>query len=201
MTVIRPAELTTADVRGRTLLVDLRRETAQLLDRLSVAGRLGAATVIAVTDSRGLTAVDPRWDVDDLVLDTASRAELAARLRLRRQRPRPAPAPELPDRLVVGDLVIDRSEHQVTIDGRAVSLTFREHRLLAHLAGHVGRVVSRDELMRAVWERPDAAGTRTVDVHVARLRRKLGPRHGDLLHTVRKVGYRLSQPKHVVSAA
>ena len=189
--VVRPAELAAAELTGRTVLVDVRDGADPVLDRLRDARRHGTGTVIAVTDSAGLPDVDPSWAVDDVVLDTAPRAELVARLRLRRGPRQLAPTT---DRVAVGGLVVDRGEHVATLNGRAVPLTFREFCLLAHLVERVGQVVARDELMRTVWDRPGDVASRTIDVHVARLRRKLGPQQGGQLLTVRKVGYRLTRP-------
>jgi hypothetical protein len=89
-------------------------------------------------------------------------------------------------------LLLDRDGHRVTLDGRDLSLTRREFDLLKHLASHPGRVYTRDLLLQQVWMFDDPSYTppRTVDVHVARLRRKLGHRHAGALETLRGVGYR-----------
>jgi len=91
-------------------------------------------------------------------------------------------------------LVLDLAGRMVFADGEPLELTRREFDLLAQLAACTGRVLSRDQLLQAVWGPADAArtGPRTVDVHVARLRRKLGERYGGPLHTLRGVGYRWS---------
>jgi DNA-binding response OmpR family regulator len=88
----------------------------------------------------------------------------------------------------IGGLRIDRARHTVEVDGRPVELTRLEFDMLAHLAAHPGRVVSRKELLREVWQRTDSA--RTVDVHLSWLRRKLGddPEDPRFLHVHRGVG-------------
>ncbi|MFC5724952.1 winged helix-turn-helix domain-containing protein [Streptomyces gamaensis] len=106
--------------------------------------------------------------------------------------PRPAVAPR-PD-----DLVVDLLRRTVSVAGRQIQLTFMEFELLAHLVARPRQVHTRGQLFRAVWNRPAVGGTRTIDVHIARLRGKLGPYHRGALTTVRGVGYsydpsRLSQ--------
>ncbi len=92
--------------------------------------------------------------------------------------------------LTVGSIAIDRAAHQVTVDGRPVGLTRIEYRLLLLLAERRGRVQTRPQLLESVWESAADLQTRTVDMHVQRLRAKLG-RAGELIETVRGVGYRL----------
>ena len=91
----------------------------------------------------------------------------------------------------LGDLRIDTDTYQVTAAGRALDLTFKEFELLRFLATHPGRVYTRPALLREVWGYDFYGGTRTVDVHVRRLRAKLGPEHEHLIETVRSVGYRI----------
>ncbi|HEY6796780.1 MAG TPA: winged helix-turn-helix domain-containing protein [Kineosporiaceae bacterium] len=89
-------------------------------------------------------------------------------------------------------VVVDRWGRQVLVDGAAVAVTRREFELLDHLVAHPGRVFTRSQLLAAVWDLPDPryAPARTVDVHVSRLRRKLGAAHADCLQSLRGVGYR-----------
>jgi DNA-binding response OmpR family regulator len=91
----------------------------------------------------------------------------------------------------VGDLRIDTDTYKVTAAGRALDLTFKEFELLRFLATHPGRVYTRPALLREVWGYDFYGGTRTVDVHVRRLRAKLGAEHEHLIETVRSVGYRI----------
>jgi DNA-binding response OmpR family regulator len=92
--------------------------------------------------------------------------------------------------VTLGDLRIDTDSYKVTANGRPLDLTFKEFELLRHLATHPGRVYTRPALLREVWGYDFYGGTRTVDVHVRRLRAKLGPEHEDVIETVRSVGYR-----------
>jgi two-component system phosphate regulon response regulator PhoB len=100
------------------------------------------------------------------------------------------------DRLVIGPIVIDRAAHRVAIDGNAIELTPTEYKLLLMLAERRGRVQGRAQLLETVWDAAPDIQTRTVDMHVQRLRAKLGPA-GELIETVRGFGYRLrgAQPR------
>ena len=89
-----------------------------------------------------------------------------------------------------GDLTIDEATYSARLRGRALDLTFKEFELLKFLAQHPGRVFTRAHLLQEVWGYDYFGGTRTVDVHVRRLRAKLGPEHEALIGTVRNVGYR-----------
>ncbi len=99
-------------------------------------------------------------------------------------RPRSPAAP--PTR---GGLTVDRDLRTAAVDGRPLKLTYLEFELLAHLTAHPRQVYSRKQLMVQVWRQPAVGDIRTVDVHIARLRRKIGPAHRAAIATVRQVGY------------
>ncbi len=122
---------------------------------------------------------------DDYVTKPFSPRELAARVKAVLRRTDPAPRSE---RLELGDVVLDPEAHEVTVAGEAVELTGKEFDLLAYLVENAGIVVSRDQLLDRVWGMTYAGGTRTVDVHVAQLRRKLG--RPELIRTFRGAGYK-----------
>lgn len=128
---------------------------------------------------------------DDYVTKPFSPRELVLRVKnlLRRRQA----AETQSDRIVVGDLVIDIPRHLVTVQGRPVDLTATEFRLLAVLAQRRGRVQTREQLLRDVWNYESTIETRTVDTHMRRLREKLGPA-ARFLDTVRGVGYRFLEP-------
>jgi DNA-binding response OmpR family regulator len=90
----------------------------------------------------------------------------------------------------LGPIALDVDSYRATVDGRPFDLTFKEFELLRFLAERPGRVFTRPALMREVWGYDFYGGTRTVDVHVRRLRAKLGPEHEAMIETVRGVGYR-----------
>jgi DNA-binding response OmpR family regulator len=90
--------------------------------------------------------------------------------------------------------VIDEASYTAKLNGRALDLTYKEFELFKFLAQHPGRVFTREQLLQEVWGYDYFGGTRTVDVHVRRLRAKLGPEHEALIGTVRNVGYRFVIP-------
>jgi DNA-binding response OmpR family regulator len=95
----------------------------------------------------------------------------------------------------LGPIALDTETYRVTASGRALDLTYKEFELLRFLAASPGRVYTRPALLREVWGYDFYGGTRTVDVHVRRLRAKLGPEHEHLIETVRGVGYRSAAPE------
>ena len=131
---------------------------------------------------------------DDYVVKPYSAAEMGARIRAMLRRGRPESA--RPGPLRVGALEIDPVRREASLDGQRLDLTRLEFDLLAHLAGREGEVVSRRQLLAEVWKQPYGGGDKTIDVHLAWLRRKLGesatqPRY---LRTVRGVGVKLVDP-------
>lgn len=178
-------EAPSADV----VLVDARTELAQARSLCRVL-RAGGTTmpVIAVLTEGGLTAVNAEWAVDDILLERAGPAEVEARLRLAMTRT--GPEDEEDERIVSGDLTIDEASYSARLGPRLLDLTYKEFELLKHLAQHPGRVHTRAQLLQEVWGYDYYGGTRTVDVHVRRLRAKLGAEHEQLIGTVRNVGYR-----------
>jgi len=126
---------------------------------------------------------------DDYIGKPFSPRELVARMKAVLGRSEPHSEEEL---LVLGDVVLRRSAREVSVAGEAVALRPQEFDLLAYLIQNRGAVLSRDVLLDRVWGYDYAGGTRTVDVHVAQLRRKLG--RPDLIQTVRGLGYKAVQP-------
>lgn len=170
------------------ILVDARRELPQARSLCRIIRTTGAsAPVIAVLTEGGLIAVNVEWSVDDVLLDTAGPAEVDARLRLAMTR---LPVDEEDDRIVAGELIIDENSYSARLGERLLDLTYKEFELLKYLAQHPGRVFTRAQLLQEVWGYDYYGGTRTVDVHVRRLRAKLGSEHEQLIGTVRNVGYR-----------
>ncbi|MDQ2709059.1 MAG: response regulator transcription factor, partial [Actinomycetota bacterium] len=150
--------------------------------------------VVAVLTEGGLVAVSGEWAVDDILLPGAGPAEIDARLRLLRARPGSDGSGASSGALVLGELVIDEQTYTARLKGRALELTYKEFELLKYLAQHAGRVFTRAQLLQEVWGYDFFGGTRTVDVHVRRLRAKLGPEHEQLIGTVRNVGYKFVRP-------
>ena len=129
---------------------------------------------------------------DDYVSKPFSTDELVARIRAVLRRVRPALAEE---RLAFGDIEMDLAAHRVTRSGRGIRLGPTEYRLLRYLMEHPGRVFSRDQLIDAVWGHDIYVDTRTVDVHIRRLRKALNDGgRADVIRTVRSAGYGLEAP-------
>jgi DNA-binding response OmpR family regulator len=149
--------------------------------------------VVAVLTEGGLIALSADWAVDDIVLDTSGPAELDARLRLAVDR-KARSTDAIPEHVNVGALSIDETTYSARLESRPLDLTYKEFELLKFLAQHPGRVFSRSHLVQEVWGYDYFGGTRTVDVHVRRLRAKLGPEHEALIGTVRNVGYKFVRP-------
>ena len=125
-----------------------------------------------------------------MILHSAGPAEVEARVRLAIGRRAVAEVADAPDEIRSGELAIDEATYAARLRGRVLDLTFKEFELLKFLAQHPGRVFTRAQLLQEVWGYDYFGGTRTVDVHVRRLRAKLGPEHEALIGTVRNVGYR-----------
>jgi len=149
--------------------------------------------VIAVLKEGGLIALSADWSVDDVLLDTAGPAEVDARLRLALARRNSAVDSE-PGMVKVGDLTIEEATYTARLKNGTLDLTYKEFELLKFLAQHPGRVFTRSHLLQEVWGYDYFGGTRTVDVHVRRLRAKLGAEYESLIGTVRNVGYKFVKP-------
>jgi len=201
---ILPAEASALiDAPERDLiLVDGRRELAPARDLCRLIRTTGTdVPVLLVVTEGGLAVVAHDWGMDDVVLHTCGPAELEARIRLAVGRL--AVADEDPEAHVIrsGEVTVDDATYTAKVGGRVLDLTYKEFELLKYLAQHPGRVFSRQQLLQEVWGYDYFGGTRTVDVHVRRLRAKLGPEHETLIGTVRNVGYRFVLPQRESSAA
>lgn len=146
--------------------------------------------LILITTEGGLAAVNHEWGITDVILESSSPAEIEARIRLAVGRQFVEAASTHNGEIRAGELAIDENSYTAKLRGRTLDLTFKEFELLKFLAQHPGRVFSRDHLLQEVWGYDYFGGTRTVDVHIRRLRAKLGPENESLIGTVRNVGYR-----------
>ncbi|UNX54524.1 response regulator transcription factor [Georgenia sp. TF02-10] len=175
-----------------TVLLDARQDlvAARTLCRM-LAGPLAAPPVLLVLADGGFTAVSATWGAADVVLASAGPAEVEARLRMIGERSQAVEEGDTDaEVLEAGDVVIDPSAYTARVRGRVLDLTYKEFELLKHLVAHPGRVLTRAQLLQEVWGYDYYGGTRTVDVHIRRLRAKLGGEHDQLIGTVRNVGYR-----------
>lgn len=179
-----------------TVLVDGRRDLAQAWDVCRVLRSTGTdRPLLAVVTEGGLAAVTAEWGIDDVLVDTASPAEVEARLRLAAGRFAAAGTAPGAGEIRAGGLAIGAETYTARLRGSPLDLTFREFELLRYLAQHPGRVFTREQLLLEVWGYDYFGGTRTVDVHIRRLRAKLGAEHEGLIGTVRGVGYRFVLPE------
>lgn len=180
-------------------IIDARTD---LVGARSVCRRLTASApavaVVAVVAPADFAAVDVDWHFDDVMLPAAGADELQARLRLAVTRRRSA----IDGILKFGDLVLHPASFTGSLGGKDLALTLTEFKLLSFLVQYAGRAFSRTRLMHEVWGYDCTGRVRTVDVHVRRLRAKLGPEQGSMVETVRGVGYMVPtppQPEWIVS--
>ncbi len=193
--------------------------TAALVDRDEPDDGWGGAVIVADRDPEGAFAVcraarrrDRRLEpvivlvngaqlrdlqfrenlFDDFQLTPFHPAELEARLRHAAARAGRGARPDLVEH---GPLVLNVETYQAAIDGNPLDLTYMEYELLKFLASHPGKVFTRETLLSRVWGYDYFGGARTVDVHIRRLRAKLGEEHANLIQTVRSVGYSFGQSR------
>lgn len=199
-------------VSANSVISEALRETPALFlldvmlpgaDGFDLCRRIRETPVLSTTPIIFLTAKTSEADRvkglelggDDYITKPFSPRELVARVRSVLRGVRQAPAPS--DILHLGDLEIDTASMTVQAQGRNVVTTVREFRLLEYLAAHRGRVLTRDQLLDAVWKETPFVTPRSIDVYIRRLREKIeiDPRHPQYLKTLRGIGYRFEVPK------
>lgn len=179
--------------RPLAVLIDLRVLSAHARTACQAARTaplLRRSALVAVIPEAEAPRLDLSLGVDDLILWPYRLSELAARLRLIQWRVEGGASTQV---LRAGKLALNQSTYEVSVDGVPVELTLREYELLLFLMQNPRRVFSRADLLDQVWGQDYYGGTRTVDVHIRRLRAKIGAA-GDLIQTVRGVGYRFVPP-------
>jgi DNA-binding response OmpR family regulator len=175
------------EIRPQLVLVDGGENPGQAWSVLSgLRARDARLAAIVIVERPDLERYPWHEVADEFVYPGAPEGELRVRLDMLRRRSGGG------EEAIVslGGLRIDIDTYKVTAGGRTLDLTFKEFELLRFLATHPGRVYTRPALLREVWGYDFYGGTRTVDVHVRRLRAKLGAEHEHLIETVRSVGYR-----------
>jgi DNA-binding response OmpR family regulator len=177
------------------LLIDARRDLPNVKSFTKLLDSTGVSCpIIAITTEGGLTAFNADWGIDDVILDTAGPAEVDARIRIalgKHAIELVASDPHAGE-IRSGEVTIDESTYTARLKGNVLDLTFKEFELLKYLAQHSGRVFTRAQLLQEIWGYDYFGGTRTVDVHIRRLRSKLGPEFEAIIGTVRNVGYRFT---------
>ncbi|MFT4219062.1 MAG: response regulator transcription factor [Microbacterium sp.] len=183
-----PAALVNAP-SADVIMVDARVDLvgAKSLCKILNTTGLDAPLLLIVTEG-GLTAVTTDWGIDDVVLVSAGPAEVDARVRLAVGR---QSVDQVSTRIQTSGITIDEASYSAKVNGRPLDLTYKEFQLLHFFATHPSRVFTREQLLSEVWGYDYFGGTRTVDVHVRRLRAKLGDLE-QLIGTVRNVGYRFN---------
>lgn len=171
------------------------------LCRLIHASGLSTPIVLVLTEG-GFTVVNSQWGISDVVVSSASPAEVEARLRLVSERgnsvadtsaPTGAKIEGIDGQIRSGDLLVDTNGYTASLHGRPIDLAYKEFELLKYLVQHPGRVFTRAQLLQEVWGYDYYGGTRTVDVHIRRLRAARSE-YEHLIGTV-PVGYRSTLPK------
>ena len=183
-----PASLVSAPPAD-LILLDARQDLAAAKSLCRILTTTGVAVpLLLIVTEGGLAAVAADWGIDDVILHTAGPAEVDARLRLAMGRKAQS---QVSTKIQTSGVVIDEASYSAKVHGRPLDLTFKEFELLRFFASHPSRVFTREQLLSEVWGYDYFGGTRTVDVHVRRLRAKLGDLES-LIGTVRNVGYRFN---------
>jgi DNA-binding response OmpR family regulator len=184
----QPAQLVNAP-SSDLIMVDARTDLAGAKSLCKILRTTGLAVpLLVILTEGGLSAVSADWGVDDVLVDMAGPAEIDARIRLAIGR---QALQQTSTKIQTSGVVIDEASYSAKVQGKPLDLTYKEFELLRFLAAHPSRVFTREQLLSEVWGYDYFGGTRTVDVHVRRLRAKLGELE-QLIGTVRNVGYRFN---------
>lgn len=190
VTVRPPEKLPAATSNSTTdaLVLDLRDVPSSALDLLVEEADARGVVLIALAPNGQLDAISVSLAIDDFVVLPADAEELARRIERALWRRHGIDAENF---VRCGALALDLSNYRVTVDGEPLVMTFKEYELLRFLATNAGRVFTREQLLNRVWGYDYFGGSRTVDVHIRRIRAKIEIRGHAFIETVRNVGYRL----------
>lgn len=170
------------------LEIDRRANSSAIWELVQKIKRAKPLPVIALVNKETLGNLDANLkSMDDFLLKPGDSSELLLRVKRLLKNTGSTDNSEL---IECGDLVIDLASCEVTLNGRLIELTFKEYELLRFLAGHPGRVYTRDSLLSKVWGYDYFGGDRTVDVHIRRLRSKIEDATHTFIETARNIGYR-----------
>lgn len=172
------------------IVIDVARGTlATTLEAIRRGPGTETTPILAAVEAEELKEGGLLKKLTDFFVRGASQPEIAARLRRMVQRPA---VKQVGGQLEVGGLVIDQRGFEATLNGAPLDLAYQEFQLLRFLVAHPEQAFSREQLLARVWGWDYYGGSRTVDIHVRRIRAKLGHPHATWLHTIRHVGYRWS---------
>lgn len=184
----QPAQLVNAP-SSDLIMIDARTDLAGAKSLCKILRTTGLTVpLLVILTEGGLSAVSADWGVDDVLVEMAGPAEIDARIRLAIGR---QAMEQTSTKIQTSGVVIDEASYSAKVQGKPLDLTYKEFELLRFLAAHPSRVFTREQLLSEVWGYDYFGGTRTVDVHVRRLRAKLGELE-QLIGTVRNVGYRFN---------
>lgn len=169
------------------LVLDERGDATPVCGRLREDDELGEVPIVVTVEADELELSPEMLDVHELIVTPFTTAELSARIARARRQAHGVGEDEM---VRSESLEVNLATYQVTVDGQPVDFTYMEYELLKFLMTHPRRVFSREALLSRVWGYDFYGGARTVDVHVRRVRAKLGSEHATKLKTVRRVGYR-----------
>jgi DNA-binding response OmpR family regulator len=178
---------------GAVVAADEQPETAWALCGELRRGDVPTEPLLVLVSGAQLDELETRAELfDDFLITPFHPRELEARLKHLLWRAGRGARPEL---VAYGPIELNLETYQAVVDGRALDLTYMEYELLRFLTSNPGRVFTRETLLNRVWGYEYYGGARTVDVHIRRLRAKLGEEHSGLIQTVRSVGYKLGQSR------
>ena len=193
VSVVATATDAIVDGAADVVVVDGRKDLAGARAACQSLAQNGSAPVLLLVALSGLPVLSPEWGFTDFITEGSEPGEYDARLRVLTR------VGADPDIHTAGPIRLDAAAYSATLEGAPLDLTYTEFELLRYLMAHPGRVLTRETLVSQVWGYNYYGGTRTVDVHVRRLRAKLG-QYDYYIGTVRNVGYRFTSAREAQRA-
>jgi DNA-binding response OmpR family regulator len=152
--------------------------------------KIQGVPVMLICNDESIKSISSEWFFDELIMFPFNRDELKVRIQILRLKHNSADEENV---IVIGNITIDLAEYSVMLNGEKLDFTYKEFELLRLFTQNRGKVFSRKDLLATIWGVEYIGGTRTVDVHIRRLRSKLGDEFNSLIETVRNVGYRCKE--------
>ena len=181
------SKMLSVDCSYDLIIFEAREDACRQMEKVARFAEDHECPLLVITDAESIEHMKlPAASPSDFVIHGASEAECSLRVR---RLLRAEESSKSADRIAIDTMEINLATYQVTVAGEPIDFTYLEYALLAFLAKHPGKTYSRDDLLQHVWGFDYYGGSRTVDVHVRRIRAKLGPELAQHLETVRGVGY------------